>query len=304
MDKKILLKKILSEAVKRNLEEMPQIQRFYTLTDDWEEKAEGLRSLGGIKVQDAILKLESMEDMNYFTRSDIQQVFKFARPQGANNFIKTLLQQGVIMPVSGAKVQAKNLGVDSDTDDEFNVSALPGLDISQGIDLESALSKIKIEKNTPWFNFIIEKTYKVELPREEQRKLAVQYGSLAKGLYEKYGVMTYNDGSNLVHEIHYKTTPYRFLKPFLEKKHYKQIPSDEPIVIKRGTWQEPSKKYKITDLFPTVDDFEKFVENNPRSFQIKSKPANFNGMVSKIESDGGTLVLTKEQSGITTNNYL
>ena len=77
MDKKILLKKILSEAVKRNLEEMPQIQRFYTLTDDWEEKAEGLRSLGGIKVQDAILKLESMEDMNYFTRSDIQQVFKF-----------------------------------------------------------------------------------------------------------------------------------------------------------------------------------------------------------------------------------
>jgi hypothetical protein len=302
MDKKTLLKNILLEAVKRNLEEMPQIKKFYTLTDDWEEKAQGLSRMGGIKFQDAILKLESMEDMNFFSSNDIQQVFKFARPQGANNFVKILLQQGVIIPSDAATVKKQNLGVD--TDDEFSVTPSSDLDISQGIDLSSALSKIKIEKNTPWFNFIIKKTYKVEFPREEQRKLAVEYGSLAKGLYEKYGIGTYNDGSNLVHEIYYKTTPYRFLKPFLEKKHYKQIPSGEPVIIKRGTWQEPSTKYKITDLFPTVDDFERFVENNPRSFQIKSKPANFDGMVSKIESDGGTLVLTKEQSGITTNNYL
>ena len=69
---------------------MPQIKKFYTLADDWEEKAQGLSRMGGIKFQDAVLKLESMEDMNFFSSNDIQQVFRFKRIQQANNFVKIL----------------------------------------------------------------------------------------------------------------------------------------------------------------------------------------------------------------------
>jgi hypothetical protein len=45
MKKKLLLKAILSEAIKRNLAEMPQIKKFYTLTDDWENKANNLKAI-------------------------------------------------------------------------------------------------------------------------------------------------------------------------------------------------------------------------------------------------------------------
>ena len=46
---------------------------------------------------------------------------------------------------------------------------------------------------------------------------------------------------------------YGFLKPFLEKKQYLKIPG-EPVLIKRGYW---GNSIKITDLFPTLNDFFK-----------------------------------------------
>ena len=100
--------------------------------------------MGGIKFQDAVLKLESMEDMNFFSSNDIQQVFRFKRIQQANNFVKILLQQGIIIPADAATVKKQNIV--GNEDDEFSVTPSSDLDISQGIDLSSALSKIKVEK--------------------------------------------------------------------------------------------------------------------------------------------------------------
>ena len=62
MKKKNLLKAILVEAVKRNLAEMPQIKRFYTLADDWENKLQNVRGYG-TRFQDVALKMEALEDI-------------------------------------------------------------------------------------------------------------------------------------------------------------------------------------------------------------------------------------------------
>ena len=57
MEKRNLIKAILVEAVKRHLAEMPQIKKFYTLTDDWESKLSNVRGSGS-RFQDIVLKME------------------------------------------------------------------------------------------------------------------------------------------------------------------------------------------------------------------------------------------------------
>ena len=57
---------------------------------------------------------------------------------------------------------------------------------------------------------------------------------------------------------------------------------------------------KITDLFPTLNDFFKFVQENPKSFKVTVQPKNFEEIKQKIESVGGKLVPTDE---ITTTIY-
>lgn len=302
MKKSILLKAILAEAIKRNLEEMPQIKKFYTLTDDWENKANNLRGFGP-KLQDVILKLESMENMNHFDRDDIMRVFKFARPQGANGLIKILLDQGVIMPVDGAKITPKQFDLEADPEDEFSMATpLPGSDMAQGIDLSSALRKIKVEKDVRNINFSIATTYKVTLPREEQRRLAVEYGSVRDGIRNEYpGLYLYGPNSDeFTSTTTYRATPYGFLKPFLEKKHYMKIPSDDTIIIKRSTWQDRMNNYAITDVFPTMKDFQSFVQANPKSFKVFKSPKNFDQIISKVESVGGTIEPIKTHTTIST----
>lgn len=296
MDKKNLLKMILVEAIKRNLEEMPQIKRFYTLSDDWEENAEGLSRLGGLKYQDAILKLESLEDMNFFNSNDIQRVFKFARPQGANNFINILLQQNIIVPVKNAS--KTNKPVDIESDDEFTVNMSPELDISKGIDLDAALSKIKINKNVSRIKFIINEIYIIDIPREEQRKLAVEYGSMSEYFRVKFGLrVNRNNEGNFEYSrwVTYITTPYKFLKPFLEKKYYKKIPSNEPIIMDNTRFINMD----IEKLFPSLEDFLKFVKENPKSFpKVLITPKNDALINDEIENIGGKLVLSKIKSAL------
>ena len=117
MEKKKLVNAILVEAVKRHLAEMPRIKDYYTLTDDWEEKANSISGRLGPKSEDIILKLESLENKDHFDRDDIMKIFKFARPQGANGFIKFLLDNDVIMNIKG---QIKKKDIASSEDDEWN----------------------------------------------------------------------------------------------------------------------------------------------------------------------------------------
>jgi hypothetical protein len=279
MEKRNLIKAILVEAVKRHLAEMPQIKKFYTLTDDWESKLSNIRG-SGPRFQDIVLKMESLEDINHFNVEDIKKVFNIKGTGNASTFIKSLLQNSIIMPVEGAVVRAKDLG--ADIDDEFTVTAAPTSDLTQGIDLTQALRKIKIDDNVNKIDFSIIENFDVDLPREEQKRLAVQYGSVANGITKEFGYF-----GNLPRKItQFRSTKYGFLKPFLEKKQYLKIPG-EPVLIKRGYW---GNSIKITDLFPTLNDFIKFVQENPKSFKVTVSPKNFEEMKQKVESVGGKLV--------------
>jgi hypothetical protein len=283
MEKRNLIKAILVEAVKRHLAEMPQIKKFYTLTDDWESKLSNVRGSGS-RFQDIVLKMESLEDINHFNVEDIKKVFNIKGTGNASTFIKSLLQNGIIMPVEGAAIKAKDLGVD--IDDEFTVTAAPTSDLTQGIDLTQALRKIKIDDNVNKIDFSIIENFDVELPREEQKRLAVQYGSVANGITKEFGYF-----GNLPRKItQFRSTKYGFLKPFLEKKQYLKIPG-ESVSIQKYSYQD---RPKITDLFPTLNDFFKFVQENPKSFKVTTQPKNFEEIKQKIESVGGKLVPTDE----------
>ena len=289
MEKRNLIKAILVEAVKRHLAEMPQIKKFYTLTDDWESKLSNIRG-SGPRFKDIVLKMESLEDINHFNVEDIKKVFNIKGTGNASTFIKSLLQNSIIMPVEGAVVRAKDLG--ADIDDEFTVTAAPTSDLTQGIDLTQALRKIKIDDNVNKIDFSIIENFDVDLPREEQKRLAVQYGSVANGIAKEFGYF-----QNPPRKItQFRSTKYGFLKPFLEKKQYLKIPG-ESVSIQKYSYQD---RPKITDLFPTLNDFFKFVQENPKSFKVTVQPKNFEEIKQKIESVGGKLVPTDE---ITTTIY-
>ena len=293
MEKRNLIKAILVEAVKRHLAEMPQIKKFYTLTDDWESKLSNVRGSGS-RFQDIVLKMESLEDINHFNVEDIKKVFNIKGTGNASIFIKSLLQNGIIMPVEGAAIKAKDLGVD--IDDEFTVTAAPTSDLTQGIDLTQALRKIKIDDNVNKLDFTVIENFNIEIPREEERRLAVQYGSVQLGLNREFGIYTFNQRRFLRKITTFRSTKYGFLKPFLEKKQYLKIPG-EAVSIKKYNYQN---RHKITDLFPTLNDFFKFVQENPKSFKVTVQPKNFEEIKQKIESVGGKLVPTDE---ITTTIY-
>ena len=293
MEKRNLIKAILVEAVKRHLAEMPQIKKFYTLTDDWESKLSNVRGSGS-RFQDIVLKMESLEDINHFNVEDIKKVFNIKGTGNASTFIKSLLQNGIIMPVEGAAIKAKDLGVD--IDDEFTVTAAPTSDLTQGIDLTQALRKIKIDDNVNKLDFTVIENFNIEIPREEERRLAVQYGSVEMGINREFGIYTFNQRKFLRKITTFRSTKYGFLKPFLEKKQYLKIPG-EAVSIKKYNYQN---RPKITDVFPTLNDFFKFVQENPKSFKVTVQPKNFEEIKQKIESVGGKLVPTDE---ITTTIY-
>ena len=287
MEKRNLIKAILVEAVKRHLAEMPQIKKFYTLTDDWESKLSNVRGSGS-RFQDIVLKMESLEDINHFNVEDIKKVFNIKGTGNASIFIKSLLQNGIIMPVEGAAIKAKDLGVD--IDDEFTVTAAPTSDLTQVIDLTQALRKIKIDDNVNKLDFTVIENFNIEIPREEERRLAVQYGSVQLGLNREFGIYTFNQRRFLRKITTFRSTKYGFLKPFLEKKQYLKIPG-EAVSIKKYNYQN---RPKITDVFPTLNDFFKFVQENPKSFKVTVQPKNFEEIKQKIESVGGKLVPTDE----------
>lgn len=293
MEKRNLIKAILVEAVKRHLAEMPQIKKFYTLTDDWENKLSNVRGSGS-RFQDIVLKIESLEDINYFNVEDIKKVFNIKGTGNASTFIKSLLQNGIIMSVEGAAIKAKDLGVD--IDDEFTVTAAPTSDLTQGIDLTQALRKIKIDDNVNKLDFTVIENFNIELPREEERRLAVQYGSVEMGINREFGIYTFNQRKFLRKITTFRSTKYGFLKPFLEKKQYLKIPGEAVLLQKYSYQNRPN----ITDVFPTLNDFFKFVQENPKSFKVTVQPKNFEEIKQKIESIGGKLVPTDE---ITTTIY-
>jgi hypothetical protein len=227
MKKKDLIKAIILEAVQRNLAEMPQIKRFYTLTDDWETNLSGIENLKRTnKYKEVKDKIEVFRDKNHFNNDDIQSSFGFKRPQSANAFIKLMLDNNVIIRVDGNT--KKDKAIDINPDDEFSLDLGDDSQFSmEDIDIASVLRKINLDKKYRVLNFQW---------REE--------GQYRQPIYQ------------------FQTTRYRFLKPFLEGGYYKNIPSEEIVkLIQPNRWSNPT--VNVLDLFPTQKDFYQFIDKNP-----------------------------------------
>lgn len=235
MNKRDLLKAIIKEAVQRNLAEMPQIKRFYTLTDDWENnlsKIENLKSTN--KYKEVKNKIEAFRDKNHFSNDDIMASFGFKRPQSSNAFIKLMLDSGVIMRVDGAKINKIDTSTNQE-DDEWSIDLDTSSDLVGDIDIASVLRKVNLDKN-----------YRI--------------------LY-----VVFTDKPHGYPKAQFKTTRYRFLKPFLEKGYYKNIPSQEIVkLVQPDRWNSP--ELNILDLFPSKQAFYDFVEENPSVFASNYNP--------------------------------
>jgi hypothetical protein len=221
MDKKDFIKAVITEAVNRNLAEMPQIKKFYTLTDDWEENLDKIDKLkNSANYRDVKSKIESFRNKNYFNTDDIMQSFGFKRPQSSNAFLKVLVDNGVAIRTNkGIEKQQ----MDIDPDDEWSFDVSPDSDLSGTIDIESALNKVNLDK---------------------------KYRILEFRFLEGYSTLYY-----------FRTTRYRFLKPFLEGGYYKDIPKEDVVkFLQPQRWSSP--ELNILDLFPSQEAFYKFLQEN------------------------------------------
>lgn len=243
MDKKDFIKAVITEAVNRNLAEMPQIKKFYTLTDDWEENLDKIDKLkNSANYRDIKSKIESFRNKNYFNTDDIMRSFGFKRPQSSNAFLKVLVDNGVAIRTNkGIEKQQ----MDTDPDDEWSFDVSPDSDLSGTIDIESALNKVNLDK--------------------KYRNLRFQW--LSKNSY----------GNPIVIYM-FKTTRYKFLKPFLEGGYYKDIPKKDIVkFLQPQRWSLP--EINILDLFLSQEAFYKFLQKNPSvvkqvSYNTQMPPVN------------------------------
>lgn len=242
MKKQNLIKAIITEAVQRNLAEMPQIKKFYTLTDDWEEKLATIDKLrNSPNYRDIKSKIENFRNKNYFNTDDIMSSFGFQRPQSSNAFLKVLVDNGVAIRTNkGVEKQS----IETTSDDEWSFDVSPDSDLLGTIDIESALNKINLDKKYRILDF-------------------EWIGKNKNG----YPISLYT----------FRTTRYRFLKPFLEGGYYKDIPKEDVVkLVKPSTWGNP--ELNISDLFPSQEAFYKFLEENPNvvrtSTPVPKPPVN------------------------------
>jgi hypothetical protein len=222
MKKKDLFKAIITETVNRNLAEMPQIKKFYTLTDDWEENLNKIDKLrNSPNYREIKSKIESFRNKNYFNTDDIMRSFGFQRPQSSNAFLKVLVDNGVAVRTQS---NVKRSTIDTDGDDEWSFDVGSDSDLSGVIDIESALNKVNLDK---------------------------QYRVLEFRFLKGYSTLYY-----------FRTTRYRFLKPFLEGGYYKDIPKEDIVkFLQPQRWSSP--ELNILDLFPSQEAFYKFLQENP-----------------------------------------
>jgi hypothetical protein len=244
MKKKDLFKAIIAETVNRNLAEMPQIKKFYTLTDEWEENLNKIDKLkNSPNYREIKSKIESFRNKDYFNTDDIMRSFGFQRPQSSNAFLKVLVDNGVAMRTSkGVEKQQ----VDIDADDEWSFEVDPTSDLFGSIDIESTLNKINLDKQ-----------YRV-----------LEFKWIGKNSYG-YPIATYT----------FRTTRYRFLKPFLEGGYYKDIPKEDIVkFLQPQRWSSP--EINVLDLFPSQKDFYKFLQENPSVI----KQASYNTQIPPVNT--------------------
>jgi hypothetical protein len=240
MDIKKFIVRVLNEAVKRNLEEMPRMTEMFTLADDWETKATDFEnthqfsSSRGYKTLKS--GLEKLQYKDFLTSTDLMTVFGYTSRQAINRaFIPDLKQAGILIPLRGTVTKDITTPEVEPDDNVFDFGDLSGFgDLLAPTDKDLAFKKIKVDEKDRYNNVYITRTK----------------------IYDQ------GDGTKVEKSTIYKVSVFRFLKPYVELKYSQKV--NGPIELKSGSYSWDTKKNSeerdIAELFPNRKDFVEFLK--------------------------------------------
>lgn len=246
--------KVLNEAVKRNLQEMPKYLEQFTLADDWETKSEEFqnlhrnnRSRGYSNLKQG---LEKLQYKNFLTSQDLIDTFGYTSRQAINRaFIPDLKQAGIIIPLRGELPKSKTTTSGVEADDEWNLDIDPTSDISGELDKDLIYKNIKIEKGANRVYITRSKIWNLE------------------------------NNKKFIEDTTWTLTVYQFIKPYVELKYSQKINGTIDLKLDSryyyGSTSSKTGTKNIDELFPNRKDFLEFlkiilpkVRNKTKSYYI------------------------------------
>jgi hypothetical protein len=238
MDIPKFIVKVINEAVRRNLEEMPRMTEMFTLADDWEMKATNFQnthqynSSRGYKTLKS--GLEKLQYKDFLTSTDLMTVFGYTSRQAINRaFIPDLKQAGIILPLRGNVIKSIDISTDNE-DDDWNIDSDYTSDINKEIDKDLVFKKVKVAEPDRYNNVYIMRTK----------------------------IYNQEDGTKIEKTTTYKVSVFRFLKPYVELKYSQKV--NGPVELKSGYYSyntgTNSEERDIAELFPNRKDFVEFLK--------------------------------------------
>jgi hypothetical protein len=238
MDIPKFIVKVLNEAVRRNLEEMPRMTEMFTLADDWEMKATNFQnthqynSSRGYKTLKS--GLEKLQYKDFLTSTDLMTVFGYTSRQAINRaFIPDLKQAGIILPLRGNVIKSIDISTDNE-DDDWNIDSDYTSDINKEIDKDLVFKKVKVAEPDRYNNVYIMRTK----------------------------IYNQEDGTKIEKTTTYKVSVFRFLKHYVELKYSQKV--NGPVELKSGQYTyntgKNSEERDIAELFPDRKDFIEFLK--------------------------------------------
>jgi hypothetical protein len=240
MDIKKFIVKVLNEAVRRNLEEMPRMTEMFTLADDWETKATNFQNTNqynssrGYKTLKS--GLEKLQYKDFLTSTDLMTVFGYTSRQAINRaFIPDLKQAGILIPLRGDVTKKISAPEVEPNDNIFDLGDTSDFgDLTTSADKDLIFKKIKVAEPDRYNNVYIMRTK----------------------IYDQ------EDGTKIEKTTTYKVSVFRFLKPYVELKYSQKV--NGPVELKSGQYTyntgKNSEERDIAELFPDRKDFIEFLK--------------------------------------------
>ena len=240
MELKKFIVRVLNEAVRRNLQEMPRMTEMFTLADDWEQKATEFENTNqynssrGYKTLK--LGLEKLQYKDFLTSTDLMTVFGYNSRQSINRaFIPDLKRAGILIPLRGDVTKNITTPEIEPDDNIFDLGDTSDFgDLTTGADKDLIFKKIKVAEPDRYNNVYITRTK----------------------IYDQ------EDGTKIEKSTTYKVSVFRFLKPYVELKYSQKV--NGPVELKSGQYSyntgKNSEERDIAELFPDRKDFVEFLK--------------------------------------------
>ena len=240
MELKKFIVRVLNEAVRRNLQEMPRMTEMFTLADDWEQKATEFENTNqynssrGYKTLK--LGLEKLQYKDFLTSTDLMTVFGYNSRQSINRaFIPDLKRAGILIPLRGDVIKNITTPEIEPDDNIFDLGDTSDFgDLTTGADKDLIFKKIKVAEPDRYNNVYITRTK----------------------IYDQ------EDGTKIEKSTTYKVSVFRFLKPYVELKYSQKV--NGPVELKSGQYSyntgKNSEERDIAELFPDRKDFVEFLK--------------------------------------------